>query len=281
VDVRRLDDPVAFLEAAEPLLLGDEARHNLILGLAATFRDHPSLYPEYRLWLMQDGSETIGAALRTPPQNLILARPRDAGALEALAGALDEEIPGVVGALPEVETFADIWSGRVGATPHRRMTQGIYSLERVQPVSDIAGRMRPATEDDRPLLLDWWRAFAVEALPDDDQDEERLHRGVEHRLVSEDAGIVLWEHDCPVSLAAFGNRTPNGIRIGPVYTPPEKRGHGYASALVAALSASLLASGRRFCFLYTNLANPTSNAIYERIGYDLVGESAEVVFELS
>lgn len=281
MNVRRLDDPVAFLEAAEPLLLRDEARHSLILGLAATLRDHPSLYPEYRLWLIQEDSKTIGAALRTPPYNLILARPRDEGALEALAGALEEEIPGVVGALPEVETFAAIWAGAAGATPRLRTTQGIYALERVRPVSQVAGSMRPATDDDLPLLLDWWRAFAVEALHDDEPDEERIQQNVEHRLVSVDAGHVLWEENGPVSVASFGNRTPNGIRIGPVYTPPEQRGTGYASALVGALSADLLAAGRRFCFLNTNRANPTASAIYERIGYELVGESAEIAFELS
>lgn len=281
VGVRRLDDPVAFLEAAEPLLLRDEARHNLILGLAATLRDHPSLYPEHRLWLIHEDSETIGAALRTPPYNLILARPRDDRVLEALAGALEEELPGVVGALPEVETFAATWSAAIGATPRLRMTQGIYALERVQPVSDVSGRMRPATKDDRPLLVDWWRAYAVEALHDNEPDEERIQQNIEHRLVSENTGLVLWEDNGPACLASFGNSTPNGIRIGPVYTPPEQRRRGYASALVAQLSAQLLASGRRFCFLHTDMANPTSNAIYERIGYELVGQSAEIAFELN
>jgi predicted GNAT family acetyltransferase len=89
---------------------------------------------------------------------------------------------------------------------------------------------------------------------------------------------VLWDDGGPVSFAAFGNPTPNGIRIGPVYTPPELRRRGYASALVAELSTRLLAD-RRFCFLYTDLANPTANKIYERIGYQRVCESAEIVFE--
>ena len=85
MDVRRLGDPAEFLKAASPLLLKDEARHNLILGIAGTLRDHPSHYPDYALWLAEDGSETVGAALRTPPHNLVLARPRDDSVLEALA----------------------------------------------------------------------------------------------------------------------------------------------------------------------------------------------------
>ena len=79
--------------------------------------------------------------------------------------------------------------------------------------------------------------------------------------------------DGAVSLAGFGGRTPNGIRVGPVYTPPDLRGRGYASALTADLTRRLLAGGRRFCFLYTDLANPTSNSIYQRIGYRPVSDA--------
>jgi len=70
-----------------------------------------------------------------------------------------------------------------------------------------------------------------------------------------------------VSIAGYGGPTPNGIRIGPVYTPPDLRGRGYASALTARLTQTLLDGGRRFCFLFTDLANPTSNSVYQRIGY--------------
>src|SRR5213079_493094 len=99
MDVRRVTDPAVFLAAASPLLLADEARHNLMLGIAGTLRDHPSHYPDYGLWLAEDGSETVGAALRTPPHNLVVARPRDDSALEVLAAAIDDELPGVVAAM--------------------------------------------------------------------------------------------------------------------------------------------------------------------------------------
>jgi predicted GNAT family acetyltransferase len=88
----------------------------------------------------------------------------------------------------------------------------------------------------------------------------------------------VWDDGGVTSLCGFGSPTPSGIRVGPVYTPPERRGRGYATALTAATSAHLLASGRRFCFLYTDMANPTSNAIYRRIGYRLVCGSAQIAF---
>jgi hypothetical protein len=156
MDVRRFEDPAAFLAAAGPLLLADEARHNLMLGIAGTLRDHPSVYPDYGLWLAEDGSETVGAALRTPPHNLILARPRDDSALEALAAAIDGELPGVIAARPEVEAFAAAWSAKNGATPRTARGQGIFALERVEPVSGVPGRMRDAGAGDRPLVVDWW-----------------------------------------------------------------------------------------------------------------------------
>lgn len=278
MQVRAIEDPAAFLDAAGPLLLEDEARHNLVLGLAGTLRDRPSLYDEHHLWVVEHESEILGAALRTPPFKLVLARPRRPEALEALASAIDQELPGVVGATPEVEQFAAAWSAKTGADPQRRMSQGVFALERVEPVPAVEGRLRHADETDRPRLAEWLHAFGVEALREQELDDVRISSIIDHRLTSEDAGFVLWEHDGAVSLAGFGGPTPNGIRIGPVYTPPELRGHGYASALVAELSSNLLAGGRRFCFLYTNLANPTSNKIYERIGYMRVCESAEIEF---
>jgi hypothetical protein len=277
VNVRRVEDPAAFLEAASPLLLADEARHNLILGIAGTLRDHPAHYPEYGLWLAEDGGETVGAALRTPPHNLVVARPRDDSVLETLAEAIDDDPPGLVAAQPEAEAFAEAWAATTGATLRTNRAQGVFSLDRVEPPVTVSGRMRDARTDDRPLLLDWFRAFMEEAIGESPDAASTAHV-VDHRLEADSAGVVFWEDGPMVSLAAFGNPTPNGIRIGPVYTPPEYRRRGYASALVAELSERLLEK-RRFCFLFTDLANPTANRIYERIGYRRVCEAAEIVFE--
>jgi len=148
----------------------------------------------------------------------------------------------------------------------------------------VPGSARVATADDRELALRWWIAFGDEMLHEGGPGRDRAHATLDHRLSSPSAGILLWEDAGePVSIAGWGGPTPNGIRMGPVYTPPELRGHGYATALTAELSQRLLdgrlfSGGRRFCFLYTDLANPTSNAIYERIGYRRVAESAEIVF---
>ena len=124
------------------------------------------------------------------------------------------------------------------------------------------------------------RAFSEEVLHEGAGDAERLERSIDARLEgSETSGITLWERDRrPVSLAGYTGPTPNGIRIGPVYTPPEHRGRGYGSAVTAGVSQLQLDRGRRLCFLYTDLENATSNAIYMRIGYEPVCDSRELVF---
>jgi predicted GNAT family acetyltransferase len=283
--VDRLDDAGAFLAEAEQLLLADEARHNLILGIAGTVRDAPELYPLRSFWLVRYGDEVVAAALRTPPYNLVLARPQSRHALAALAEAVaGEELPGVVGGEPEAPEFAELWTAHTGAHAHTNMRQGVYALERVEPVPSVSGAARVATVDDRELALRWWTAFGEEVLHEGGPGRERADAIVDHRLSSSSAGMLLWEDDGEVvSLAGWGGPTPNGIRIGPVYTPPELRRRGFATALTAELSQRLLDGRlfdgrRRFCFLYTDLANPTSNAIYERIGYRRAAESAEIIF---
>lgn len=279
----RVDDASAFFAEAEPLLLADEARHNLILGVGGNVRG--GVYRDYRLWLVRDGPRPVGAALQTPPYNLILARPESPDALAALVEAVShEELPGVVGAEPEVHEFVDLWIRRTGIPARTNMRQGVYELERVEPPPAAPGSARVATLHDREVALRWLIAFGDEALHEGGPGRDRAEEIVDYRLSSSTSGMLLWEDGGePVSFAGWGGPTPNGIRIGPVYTPPELRGRGYATALTAELSQRLLDGrlfdgGRRFCFLYTDLANPTSNAIYERIGYRRVAESAEIVF---
>jgi predicted GNAT family acetyltransferase len=283
METARLDDAAEFLAEAGPLLLADEPRHNLIIGIAGNVRD--GVYEDFRLWLVRDGGRPVAAALRTLTYNLILARPESPDALAALVDAVaGEDLPGVVGSVPEVEEFADLWARRTGRGTRTSMRQGIFALEHVEPPPPAPGSARPAGADDRELVLSWLIAFGSEVLHEGGPGDDRVEPMFEHRLASPTSGFLIWEDEGePVSLAGWGGATPNGIRVGPVYTPPELRGRGYATALTAEVSQQLLdgrllEGGRRFCFLYTDLANPTSNAIYERIGYRRVGESAEIVF---
>jgi RimJ/RimL family protein N-acetyltransferase len=233
---------------------------------------------------VDDAGSTVGAGLITPPHKLVLAD-GEPDAIGALArGVHESEIPtpGVVGNRPDVERFTASWETLSGESAELSMDQGVFELTEVTYRGNAPGASRSATEADRDLLIAWMGRFRAEALVDaeeyaDSADEDE--KWVDARLADPDADVWLWEDGAtPVSMSAYGGRTPNGTRIGMVYTPPEHRGRGYATSLVAGQSAWLLAGGYRFCFLYTDLANPTSNAIYRRIGYEQIAESAEYRF---
>ena len=279
--LERPADATAFLERAGEFLLAREAEHNLILGLAGRLRTEPRLYGEDPYFaIVLDGGRVVGATVRTPPHNLILSEIDDDAALDPIAedaNAVFGSLPGVIGPKDPVGRFARIWEERTGASARIAIQQRIYRASEAVLPEGVAGSMRSYEEGDRALVVAWMDAFVEEALPKPPPEDSE--EWLERNLANPDGGIELWiDGGTPVSFAAFGGPTPNGNRVGPVYTPPELRRRGYASALTAALTQMLLDRGRKFCFLYTDLANPTSNSIYQRIGYEPVSDSDQWVF---
>jgi predicted GNAT family acetyltransferase len=154
----------------------------------------------------------------------------------------------------------------------------IFEARRVTPPSNVNGGLRRATVADRDRLVKWYTAFAADTGLAEERNQ--LVQSIELRLESEHGGIWFWNvAGTPVSLVAAGGPTPRGIRIGPVYTPPEHRRSGYASAATAAVSQLYFDAGREFVFLFTDLANPTANHIYQAIGYRPVCETTAIVFQ--
>ena len=282
MEVLRPGDAVEFLRLAGALLERDEARNQLPLGIAGNLMARPDAFEVVRFWVVREGNEPVAAAVRTDSFNLVLGDPSSETALGPLLDAVaadDREVPGIVGNVPFVEPAAERLAGASGRTAERILSQGVYGLTAVREVERAPGEPHPAGPKDRALLLDWLRAFVTEAVPDPEETFRRMERTLDSRFGIENAGFWLWEDGGrPVSLAGFSGPTPTGIRIGPVYTPPELRRRGYATTLVADLSAWLLERGHRACFLYTDLANPTSNRIYVEIGYERVCDAMEFVF---
>ena len=279
MEARSVEDPAAYAETVLPFLLGTPARHNLFLGILDTLQRRPTIYTAFHLWVVEDDGEVVGAALQTPPHNIAIAQPGAPGAVDALAVAIGEagiRPPGVVGGLEEARAFADTWCARLGGQ-HRTMNrQGVYELTEIRDTGGAEGAARLATEEDLPLLLAWQADFIAEAVPDHVGDDDAMRRRLT-ALVADD-GFWLWVSGDRVSMTGVHEAPPAGVRIGPVYTPPSHRGHGFATALVAHASAHALAHGNTRCYLHTDLANPTSNAIYQRIGYEWVCEATELRF---
>ena len=270
--IERHGDVSGFFRRVERFLAAREAQHNLMLGFReALERDSHAFGPDDPLLvaLVEDG-EVVAAATQTPPFNLVLSEMDDLAWVDALADDLaGAPLPGVVGPKAAAAQFAGRWAARTGLVPSVQVEERIYEATAIAPPVGVHGAARPYTPDDRRLVLEWIQAFFDEATPG--SAESQADAFLRRRDARADLGLRLWEDGEPVSLAGFGSPTPNGMRVGPVYTPPPRRGRGYASALTAAVSQELLAE-RRFCFLFTDLANPTSNSIYQRIGYRPVSD---------
>jgi uncharacterized protein len=272
--VERPSDADSFLERAGPFLLEREAEHNLLFGIAGQLRSDPRRYGEDPYFaLALDGEHVVAVALRTPPHNLILSLSDAERALEPLAAdvhATFGRLPGVIGPTDTVAKFVRLWEGRTGSTGRVAMRERTYRAAEAHPPDNVPGELRAYDQGDRELVVGWMKAFVEEAMPE--APPEDPDGWLDRRETDPEGGLVLWDDGGPVSFGGFGGLTPNGIRIGPIYTPPELRRRGYASALTAALTRMLLDRGRRFCFLFTDLANPTSNSIYQRVGYQPVAD---------
>ena len=282
ITITRIDDPREFLARAGSFLEAHEAANSLPFGISNTLIRSPEYFPTHYLALVQEDEHILLASLMTPPNNLIIAYIPDAEALgEKLDQALDllardvqrsyPQLPGVMAQTGVAERFARRWQAVSGQSYELLFHERAFSLSSMRPMTSPPGALVRATVADRDLLVRWTLDFGEEALGDSDLAE--AERTVDARLGDGDPearGLYLWVDGAPVSMAGYTGPTPHGIRVGPVYTPPELRGRGYASALVAQMSQALLDGGRSFCFLFTNLANPTANHIYEEIGYEAV-----------
>jgi len=280
MEVSRVEGVAEYRELVGPLLDRAPARHNLINGLLEVLRRRPDTYQGYHLWAVQADGRVVAAAMQTPPYDLALAEPLDDAALAPLAAAIVEHgirLPGVVGGVAEAEAFAAAWIALVGGSTQIITSQGIYELTEVRDRGSAEGAERVATDADLDLIMDWHDAFIAEAVPDFTGDLESRARRV--RSAIEEGGYWLWEVDGrAVSMTGSSAAPPDGIRVGPVYTPPAERGRGYATALVAHLSGLALERGRRACYLHTDLSNATSNAMYQRIGYDRICDAVDLRF---
>ena len=286
-------DVTEFLAAAGPYLRRERARNTVVLSVTETMRLNAAAaagksfpaagqaasagLPLFGWWSDQAGA-VAGAFMHTPPFPVVLTAVAPAAAAELAAVTMAARPVLGVNAYPEVAAaFAGGWrAGGRGrrADVHRR--QRLYRLaELAWPDPAPAGAARLAGDHQAPLTAAWFAAFAREV---DDMGSGEDHSAVVREKISH-GGVTVWEAGGEiVSIACNTVPVIGMVRIGPVYTPPELRGRGYASAATAALSQRLLKEGAEEVVLYTDLANPVSNSIYQRIGYQSVEDRVVLAF---
>jgi len=275
------EDLDEFDRAAGPFLAARPTQNTVALTIAQTLHaEGPRAFGGAPLfgWWQPPGGPVAGACVQTPPYPLLIAGEPPGDAVRELAdrlAAAGRPLPGVNSAEATASQFAQQWGLRTGAAASVYQRSRLYRLAGlVDPEPAPAGRARVAGAADRDLLIGWWQAFGREAGSLADGDSGRM---VDSRLGH--GGITLWEDGGrPVSMAALNRPAAGATRVGPVYTPPDLRGRGYASAVTAAVSRAALAAGAREVVLFTDLANPTSNALYQRLGYQPVEDRVILSF---
>ncbi len=216
------------------------------------------------------------ALLHTPPYPVLLTR-LPAGSARPLAAELFErgrQLPGVNAEQDDAAEFAAAWCSLAGASAQEFRRSRLFRLGQLTPAAPPPrGAARVASAADSGLLEAWFAACSREigdmAGPFSGAVDDCLSYG----------GLTLWEVDGTAASMAGVKRPAAGVvRVGPVYTPPDQRRRGYAGAVTAAVSQAALDAGAQHVVLFTDLANPTSNALYQRIGFRPVADRVVLSF---
>lgn len=263
-----------YLLAAGSFLRSAPIRHTQLLTTVMALRGNDGANvlgtgrPLYGWWQSKHGS-IESAFLHTPPHPLLITQ-SPAAVLPSLVRALIAARQPVLAVNGDQETsmaLARAWAEVTGAAFSVLMRQRLYRLVDLVPIlHPPPGRLRVAERGDRDLLIRWYQAFAREtgaAATSSAVIDQRIAHG----------GLSLWEiDDLPVSCAGITRAVAGMVRVAPVYTTVEQRGRGFAGAATAAVSRSAIEAGAEEVLLFTDRANPTSNRLYRRLGFQPVEE---------
>lgn len=277
MEVVRAPTASEFLELTSSFRAAHPYGTNVIGSVALSILTGLRTYDDQFWWMVRKGNQVIGLAMRTPPHGLLLG-PGSPGVGAALAHAVldrDPDLPSVNGPTDLAQEFCDIMAER----GEKRATQ-IALREFVQVVDrlivpTIVGCCRVANIGDESMVLEWGRAFAADvAMPvwSDDGLRATLRAGQIYLWIVDGEPVSMAGHAVPVPFPTF-----SVARVGPVYTPAQRRGHGYAAAVTAAVTTLLQGAGHRVMLL-TDATNATSNGVYRRLGYEVVAELTKVDF---
>jgi GNAT superfamily N-acetyltransferase len=272
------DNPDEFWTAAGEFLRSRPAENSLPLTITDTLRTRDLHFygaDDPIFGWFESAGQVRGACLQTPPHPLIIAgAPAEAGP-DLAALLADRPLPGVNAPAADGEAFAAAWQRLTGAAVSVGKQTRLFRLGVLTPPSPMPpGTARVASAADRDLLMAWLEAFHEE-LGEHLSDPARV---ADDRISY--GGLTLWEVDGkPVSLAGAARPESGVVRVAPVYTPPSLRGRGYAGAATSAVTQAALDAGAEAVVLFTDVANPTSNALYQRLGYRPIGDRVVMEFK--
>ena len=283
IEIRSHNHASELISLSGTYLERHESENNLPIGLVYRLSESPHYYGSKSPLLLSilEQESVVGVAVMTPPRRIILSR-IDTDVLAATTHLLDRlrgtntRTPGVVGPSVEAQAFSDCWVEEAfGVSARVAMQMRVFEARKVADVSLSPGKLRLARPNDHPLIAKWIANFSEEIKEPVDLESAKSH--AERSIKGQE--LYIWDDGAPVCIAKEARPTRNGTTINTVYTPPEHRNKGYATSCVWSLTQKMLTDRYSFCSLYTDLANPTSNSIYSKIGYVPVGDALAFDFQ--
>lgn len=262
--IQAFHDPVEVLDVAGDYLESRPVEHNLVLTLLHERAAHPE---PGRYWAVFEGEQVAGVVFQSPLDFMAAITPMASSAAAFAADAiarLGSVLPGASGEAGTAARFVGQWAESTGCAAAPSFGQRLYRFGQTGSVPDVAGFLRKAEAADRDALIAWMEQFRQEVGPAGPAREPGAL--VDKRMAN--GQLWVWDVDeQATSLVGLSNTVAQVARIGPVFTPPELRRRGYAGACVGGVSR-LVVQGGGTPILYTDLANPTSNSLYRRLGYE-------------
>ncbi len=281
MQLHHTDDAETYASAVIGFLEAEPCRRNILRSVLEMVRGGEAVMtapPQF--WWATDGEAVVAAASWTPPYHLLVSELTDsvAAALVTSAGALARDlhipVPGVTGPSAAARLVAAAWECVHGTPTTVQLTELLHQLGTLAAPARPEGGWRVATVSDADELARWFVAFTTEAGVTVPPDPLRLVA-----TLTQAARLFVWQvAGHPVSMAALSALVASFARVGPVYTPPHQRQHGYARRLTYEVTREALAAGATTVILYTDTSNPTSNSIYRQIGYRPVEDFLQVAF---
>jgi hypothetical protein len=276
-----LNSPEEFLENGEAFLEESESLNNLFLGLANRLSDkNPDEGESFFIIVKNDLGEVEAAAMRSAPVRPLILSEAPKAAIELIADHLKAkniELAGSVGPRMSVESFGSLWSNKYSEV----MDQGVYECKKLIAPQRFVGSLFKVSLDNQKALemaVKFGAGFIEECFPKHREPLVEARKAIEFYV--EKGCIYLWQDANGefVSMAANHRDSKNAGTIGWVYTPVEKRGQGFGSMVTHGVTQEIFNKGKTLANLFTDMSNPTSNSIYQKIGYQLIGHSAHIEF---
>lgn len=269
-------DVEEFRTAADACLAREAARSTLLLTVSESIRVGGATRPaRFGYWRESANAPVSAGFVQTPPLRPLLGPMPDraARALVPVLRAVDPALTSVQGETACAEAFAAEWTGRQGGWRVSHQVRLLRLGELTPPDPAPAGRARLAVDADLPLLAEWMSAFAADTgQPGADCTQATAERIATGRM-------WLWDvAGAPVAMASLSPIVAGQARVSPVYTPLRLRGRGYGGAVTAAISRAARDAGAEQVLLFADVTNPTSNALYRRLGYRELTESRTLTF---